>query len=131
MLLDGEATRAKMVEGIREHVGGSQPGDSIVITYSGHGTFVPDTSGDEPDGRDEGLCPYDIGQGQVLLDDDIHGLFAGARRGRPGGADFRQLPFRIVDSLGSAGSGQPGSQAPVPAAFRLAAPGPAAPQRKR
>lgn len=76
MLLDVDATKANMVEGIREHVSGSQPGDSIVITYSGHGTFVPDTSGDEPDGRDEGLCPYDIGRGQVLLDDEIHALFS-------------------------------------------------------
>ena len=57
MLLDCEATKANMVEGIREHIGGSQPGDSIVITYSGHGTFVPDTSGDEPDGRTRGFAP--------------------------------------------------------------------------
>lgn len=76
ILLDDQATKANMVAAIRDQIGGSQPGDSIVITYSGHGTFVPDTSGDEPDGRDEGLCPYDIGQGQVLLDDEIHVLFA-------------------------------------------------------
>lgn len=75
MLLDDQATKTNMVSAIREQISGSQSGDSIVITYSGHGTFVPDTSGDEPDGRDEGLCPFDIGQGQVLLDDEIHALF--------------------------------------------------------
>jgi hypothetical protein len=56
-------------------------GDSLVITYSGHGTFVPDASGDEPDGCDEALCPYDIGQGHALLDDEIHELFAARAAG--------------------------------------------------
>ena len=81
MLLDTQATKVNMVAAIREQIGGSQSGDSIVITYAGHGTFVPDTSGDEPDGRDEGLCPYDIRQGQVLLDDEIHALFAERKTG--------------------------------------------------
>jgi len=80
-LLDDKATKVNMMAAIREQIGGSQSGDSIVITYSGHGTFVPDTSGDEPDGRDEGLCPYDIGEGQVLLDDEIHALFAERGKG--------------------------------------------------
>jgi hypothetical protein len=76
LLLDAQATKANMANGIREQVGKSRSGDSVVITFSGHGTFVPDLSGDEPDSRDEGLCPYDIQQGQVLLDDEIHALFA-------------------------------------------------------
>lgn len=75
-LHDSQATKAKMVAAMRELITGAAAGDSVVITYSGHGTFVPDTSGDEPDGRDEGLCPYDIDKGNVLLDDDIHQLFA-------------------------------------------------------
>jgi hypothetical protein len=75
-LLDTQATKNNMVAAIRGQIEASHAGDRVVITYSGHGTFVPDTSGDEPDGRDEGLCPYDIGQGQVLLDDEIHALFA-------------------------------------------------------
>jgi hypothetical protein len=80
-LLDHEATKANMVAAVQELIGGAAPGDSLVITYSGHGTFVPDVSGDEPDARDEGLCPYDIGQGNVLLDDDIHQLFAARAAG--------------------------------------------------
>lgn len=75
MMLDSDATKENMLSDIERLIGGSKAGDSIVITYSGHGTFVPDTSGDEPDGQDEGLCPYDIGQGNVLVDDDIHQLF--------------------------------------------------------
>ena len=51
-------------------------GDSLVFTYSGHGTWVPDSDSDEPDGRDEALCPYDIMSGHYLLDDDLAELFA-------------------------------------------------------
>jgi len=75
-LLDAQATKAKMVAGMQGLIGGAKSGESVVITYSGHGTFVPDTSGDEPDGRDEALCPYDIDQGNVLIDDEIQQLFA-------------------------------------------------------
>ena len=76
-LLDGQATKAAMVAAFSDLVGGAAKGDTVVITYSGHGTWAPDQNGDEPDGRDEALCPWDIGTtGAVLLDDEIHDLFA-------------------------------------------------------
>ncbi|QID16538.1 caspase family protein [Nitrogeniibacter mangrovi] len=75
-LLDAAATKASMVAAMTDLITGARSGDSVVITYSGHGTWVPDTSGDEPDGRDEGLCPHDIADGQVLLDDELAELFA-------------------------------------------------------
>ncbi len=74
-LVDSQATKASMVSAISTLVSDAQPGDSLVITYSGHGTYAPDTSGDEPDGLDEALCPYDIDKGNVLIDDEIHQLF--------------------------------------------------------
>lgn len=74
-LLDAQATKAAMVGAMSELIGGAVKGDSIIITYSGHGTWVPDKNGDEPDGRDEGLCPWDIGSGNVLLDDEIAPIF--------------------------------------------------------
>ncbi|MGF1642583.1 MAG: caspase domain-containing protein [Thiotrichales bacterium] len=74
-LLDAAATKAGMVAAIGGLIDAAESGDSIVITFSGHGTFVPDTSGDEPDGQDEALCPYDIDRGMALLDDEIHVLF--------------------------------------------------------
>jgi uncharacterized caspase-like protein len=83
LMLDGQATHAAMAEAMGALIRGARAGDTIVITYSGHGTWVPDSSGDEPDGRDEGLCPYDIHSAGPLLDDEIHRLFsaraAGAR----------------------------------------------------
>ena len=80
-LLDRAANKAAMVQAIGNLIGDAARGDSLVITYSGHGTWVPDDSGDEPDGRDEALCPYDIMSGQSLLDDELHELF----RLRPAG----------------------------------------------
>ena len=80
-LLDAQATKAAMVEGFKTVIGGAASRDLVVITYSGHGTYVPDASGDEIDGLDEGLCPCDIQTGGgALLDDEIHALFA-ARKG--------------------------------------------------
>jgi metacaspase-1 len=74
-LIDAEATRASMKNAIGSLISAGRSGDTLVITYSGHGTWEPDSSGDEPDGRDEGLCPYDIGRAGPLLDDDINLLF--------------------------------------------------------
>jgi tetratricopeptide (TPR) repeat protein len=67
-LVDHEATKANMLAAVQELIGGAAPGDSLVITCSGHGTFVPDASGDEPDACDEGLCPYAIAQRLVQAD---------------------------------------------------------------
>jgi hypothetical protein len=74
MLLDQEATRAAMTKAIGGLIEEAVKGDSLIITYSGHGTWVEDSSGDEPDGRDEALCPYDLATSGALLDDDLHTL---------------------------------------------------------
>lgn len=75
-LLDEQATRNAIMESIRDLVSAAAPGDRIVITYSGHGTYQPDLDGDEADGLDEALCPYDIQTaGRALLDDEIRELF--------------------------------------------------------
>lgn len=80
-LLDSDATKANMVEGIRKLLMDAHSGDSVVLTYSGHGTWVPDQNGDEPDHRDEALCPWDcITTGEVLTDDELFDLFATTRR---------------------------------------------------
>ncbi len=80
-MLDSQATHAAMTAGITSLINGAGKGDTLVITYSGHGTWVPDSSGDELDGRDEGLCPYDIGSAGPLLDDQIRLMFAARAAG--------------------------------------------------
>lgn len=74
-LLNEKAFRKAMTDAISDVVVSTQPGDLTVITYSGHGTWVPDTDGDEPDGRDEALCPWDIDSGEVLTDDYLYSIF--------------------------------------------------------
>lgn len=75
MLLDGQATKAAMAQAMGSLIEQAQPGDLVVITYSGHGTYVPDMEGDEVDGLDEALCPHDIRSKGALTDDEIHELF--------------------------------------------------------
>jgi hypothetical protein len=75
-LLDGDATRANIVKALESLVGGASPGDSLVFTFSGHGSWLPDDDADEPDSRDEMMCPHDITKDQYLMDDDLHAIFA-------------------------------------------------------
>lgn len=80
-LLDKDARHAAMSECIGGLIKDAKKGDTLIITYSGHGTWVPDSSGDEPDGRDEALCPWDIGSVGPLLDDEIRHMFAQRQAG--------------------------------------------------
>ncbi len=75
ILLDSQATKAEIVKEFTKIIEATGPDDIAVITYSGHGTWVPDINGDEVDGRDEGLCPWDIAKGNVLLDDELVNIF--------------------------------------------------------
>ena len=79
-LLDEQATKAAMVKAMNDLIGTAGKGDSLVITFSGHGTYQPDEDGDEVDGLDEALCPYDLQtNGAALVDDEIRAIF-GARK---------------------------------------------------
>jgi hypothetical protein len=81
-LLDSQATKAAMEKAFRSIIGGAAEGDVVVITFSGHGTYVPDQNGDEIDGLDEGLCPYDLQTGGgALIDDEIHEIFLSRKPG--------------------------------------------------
>jgi hypothetical protein len=79
-LLNSDATGDAIRNGIRELVNTAKYGDRVVITYSGHGTWVPDRNGDEADRRDEAICPYDLDRG-VIIDDELYGMFSVRARG--------------------------------------------------
>ncbi|KOR30196.1 hypothetical protein TI04_06825 [Achromatium sp. WMS2] len=64
-------------------INATQPGDRVLFYFSGHGSQIPDTNGDEADGNDEVLLAYDtklvVRHSQetlnnVLVDDEIHEL---------------------------------------------------------
>lgn len=75
-LVDKAATRARMIEALKELIAKGKAGDSLVFQYSGHGSFVPDENGDEPDGADEALCPVDVFSNGVITDDDLHEIYS-------------------------------------------------------
>jgi metacaspase-1 len=67
-----QPTKAAILNAYRWVVAQSQPGDSIFLHYSGHGTKVPDQNGDEEDGYDEALVPSDYASAGVILDDELY-----------------------------------------------------------
>ena len=81
-LVDAQASKAGLVAAFGKIIGAARSGDTVVITFSGHGTYVTDTNGDEADGFDEALCPYDVQLAAgPLIDDEIHALFKERRAG--------------------------------------------------
>lgn len=80
-MLDGQATRAAILAQMHDVISKLLPGDVGFVTYSGHGTWVPDQDGDEPDGRDEAICPIDMGDDghNLIIDDEFHLLFNGIK----------------------------------------------------
>ena len=75
LLLDSQATADAIRAALEDKVRSAVKGDTVVFTYSGHGSWLPDDDGDEVDGRDEMICPYDVGQGGAVMDDDLHEIF--------------------------------------------------------
>ena len=77
LILDKEATKQGMLDALGDWLpGATRPGDRVVIYYSGHGSQVPDTNGDERDGKDETFVPTDYGRNgdraeDMLLDDEL------------------------------------------------------------
>jgi metacaspase-1 len=72
VITDSDATRQAMIDGLKGLVEGSSSGDVLVFTNSSHGSYIPDTSGDE-ETYDEVICPYDTRE-EVLSDDDLRGI---------------------------------------------------------
>lgn len=76
ILTNRRATKAKIMEHLKWLVTGAKKGDVLVFYYSGHGSQVIDLDGDEPDGRDETLCPHDYATGGMIKDDELQAVFS-------------------------------------------------------
>ena len=59
ILINEEATKAGIIKAIENLKSKIKPGDIVVIHYSGHGQQIFDDNGDEIDGKDESIVPYD------------------------------------------------------------------------
>lgn len=80
-LVDKDATKHNILMAMKEMVDSSQKGDSILIQYSGHGTYIPDKEGDESDGTDECLCPHDLHTKGPITDDELNDIFTSKKNG--------------------------------------------------
>ncbi len=80
-LLDNQATKSAILTKLTLLVNASQPGDSLVMMFSGHGSYVADQNGDELDGYDEVICPVNYFSGQYIRDDDLKGILNTLRAG--------------------------------------------------
>lgn len=80
-LLDARATGRAVRGAIRDLLDKARDGDTVAIQYSGHGSFVPDEDGDEPDGTDECLCPHDVMAEGPITDDELFTLFSAREPG--------------------------------------------------
>lgn len=76
LLTDSLANREGILTAMRELVARVGEGDSVVFHYSGHGSQMTDLEGDEPDGLDETIVPYDSGRNphrnRDITDDEIY-----------------------------------------------------------
>ena len=79
LLLDTQATKAAIMEGLKKLLAGAKSGDLLVFTNSSHGTYLADTDGDEPL-YDEALCPFDCDI-NLIIDDELRGLFSSLTKG--------------------------------------------------
>ena len=80
-LKDAKATRKGIRDAIIATVAKGKPGDTIVIQYSGHGSYVDDENGDEADGVDECICPQDVRVAGEITDDELFELYSRRQQG--------------------------------------------------
>lgn len=72
-------TRQNIIAGLTALVDGLIAGDEVLFHFSGHGTLVRDTNGDEMTGLDLCICPLDYNVsaasgGGIITDDEIRTL---------------------------------------------------------
>lgn len=77
-LLTSAATSAAVLGAIRSSAQSLVSGDTVLLTYAGHGGQVPNTSDDnEPDQQDETWVLFD----RMLIDDELEQAFSAFRAG--------------------------------------------------
>ena len=88
VLTDAQATKANIMGALTTLVTTAKEGDTIVFSFSSHGTQVPDTDGDEPDGADGAFACHDMAQkgdqwdtDTVIIDDELRLLFGKLPKG--------------------------------------------------
>lgn len=86
-LKDDEATGDAIIGAFEDLISKTAPGDVAFIHFSGHGDTIDDDNGDEVDGLDEVLVPFDYGSRRsnpnVIRDDRIDSLLRRLSQKKP------------------------------------------------
>lgn len=69
-------TYENIIKNLKNVINESNKNDEIWIHYSGHGTYIPDTNGDEKDKKDECLVPSDVYEKGIITDDLLFGILS-------------------------------------------------------
>jgi len=94
ILADAQATKANILSSIEKLISQSNKDDVVIFHFSGHGQQITDQNGDELDGYDEALIPYDAQKrisaqykgDKHLRDDELNGyLYQLRKKVGPGG----------------------------------------------
>ncbi|MDY4626246.1 MAG: caspase family protein [Prevotella sp.] len=89
LLTNRQATAQSIRKALRTFEIQTQKGDLVYIHFSGHGQPVEDKNGDEPDGWDEALVPYNAGQRYMahvytgqnhIIDDELNVYITNIRK---------------------------------------------------
>lgn len=72
-------TRVNILNYLTQLVAISSVSDTLWVHYSGHGTQVKDTNGDETDGFDECIIPCNYNTAGVIKDDDLFAIIKNAK----------------------------------------------------
>eukprot|EP00747_Dinoflagellata_sp_TGD_P222648 gnl/TRDRNA2_/TRDRNA2_94350_c0_seq1.p1 gnl/TRDRNA2_/TRDRNA2_94350_c0~~gnl/TRDRNA2_/TRDRNA2_94350_c0_seq1.p1 ORF type:complete len:513 (+),score=113.98 gnl/TRDRNA2_/TRDRNA2_94350_c0_seq1:194-1540(+) len=76
---ENKPTAENMKAAIADFVASASGEDLLFFSYSGHGSQMKDPSGEEPDGKNECLCPCDCMEGPwpdyVVLDNELYKAF--------------------------------------------------------
>jgi hypothetical protein len=91
-LINQKATKNGIIKALDDLISRALPGDIVVFHFSGHGQQIYDDNGDESDGYDEALIPYDAAgsydpvsyKGEKHLRDDELGAKLNAIRAKIG-----------------------------------------------
>ncbi|ODV61093.1 uncharacterized protein ASCRUDRAFT_80852 [Ascoidea rubescens DSM 1968] len=65
-------SRRNIIDAMKWLVSDSKENDSLFFHFSGHGSQIEDQDGDELDGFDETICPYDFESNGQISDDELH-----------------------------------------------------------
>jgi len=71
LITDEQATCTNVVTAISDAAARLSSGDTLLITYSGHGGEVPNNTGEEEDGQDQTWVLFD----KMLIDDQLYSLW--------------------------------------------------------